>query len=189
MGTENEVDADKELKNKEKKFKKIITGPSSPLRRKTSMGHLYDKGAGPGSGSGTAKGVDGQDRALDTPHLSGARSLHGSATCLVHDLEMGGEQRIKSTREYNMNKKIELTHNPSSDISGTIVKIVVANGKEEEDERRKPPPEIPTESGCQRVPLPDVHPREGSCDPKRRKLSRFVLDKSVLIIFRSSSIP
>lgn len=85
---------DKELKSKEKKFKKIITGPSSPLRRKTSIpGHLYqsDKGMPGGSAGGSGRGQGGEDRALDTPHLSGARSLHSSATCLVHDLEMGGE--------------------------------------------------------------------------------------------------
>lgn len=84
---------DKELKSKEKKFKKIITGPSSPLRRKTSIpGHLYqtDKGVGAIAGS-SGRSAGGEDRVLDTPHLSGARSLHSSTTCLVHDLEMGGE--------------------------------------------------------------------------------------------------
>ncbi|KAM7300742.1 protein unc-80 homolog [Ixodes scapularis] len=59
---------DKEGGKKDKKFKKIITGPSSPLRRKASLAHNLEK----------------LERALD-----GARSLHSSATCLVHDVEGG----------------------------------------------------------------------------------------------------
>lgn len=46
----------------------IITGPSSPLKRKASLAHNLEK----------------LEKALD-----GARSLHSSATCLVHDVEGG----------------------------------------------------------------------------------------------------
>ncbi|XP_077556955.1 unc80, NALCN channel complex subunit isoform X2 [Haemaphysalis longicornis] len=68
MGKQQE---DKEGGKKDKKFKKIITGPSSPLKRKASLAHNLEK----------------LEKALD-----GARSLHSSATCLVHDLEGGGPQ-------------------------------------------------------------------------------------------------
>lgn len=65
MGKQQE---DKEGGKKDKKFKKIITGPSSPLKRKASLAHNLEK----------------LEKALD-----GARSLHSSATCLVHDVEGG----------------------------------------------------------------------------------------------------
>ncbi|KAK8772477.1 hypothetical protein V5799_024279 [Amblyomma americanum] len=52
----------------------IITGPSSPLKRKASLAHNLEK----------------LEKALD-----GARSLHSSATCLVHDVEGGLPQETK----------------------------------------------------------------------------------------------
>lgn len=67
MGKQQE---DKEGGKKDKKFKKIITGPSSPLKRKASIAHNLEK----------------LEKALDA---GGARSLHSSATCLVHDVEGG----------------------------------------------------------------------------------------------------
>ncbi|KAG8197196.1 hypothetical protein JTE90_011351 [Oedothorax gibbosus] len=60
-----------ELK-KEKKIKKIITAPSSPLRRKASMAH-----------------ADKLERPSDVPHLAAFRSLHSSTTFLAHDIEAG----------------------------------------------------------------------------------------------------
>ncbi|XP_064455968.1 protein unc-80 homolog isoform X2 [Ornithodoros turicata] len=81
MGKQQE---DKEGGKKDKKFKKIITGPSSPLKRKASIAHNLEK----------------LEKALDAPYGgigSGARSLHSSATCLAHDMEGGlvaGEAKL-----------------------------------------------------------------------------------------------
>ncbi|GIY67759.1 hypothetical protein CDAR_36052 [Caerostris darwini] len=63
---------DKSDLKKEKKIKKIITAPSSPLRRKASMAH-----------------IDKLERPSDVPHLAAFRSLHSSTTFLAHDIESG----------------------------------------------------------------------------------------------------
>ncbi|XP_042902932.1 protein unc-80 homolog [Parasteatoda tepidariorum] len=71
------VDAEKQEEDKgelkkEKKIKKIITAPSSPLRRKASVAH-----------------IDKLERPSDVPHLAAFRSLHSSTTFLAHDIEAG----------------------------------------------------------------------------------------------------
>ncbi|OQR76167.1 protein unc-80-like, partial [Tropilaelaps mercedesae] len=137
IGAEGEQNVDdKELKSKEKKFKKIITGPSSPLRRKTSIpGHLYqaDKGMGGGGGGGgggsaggSGRGAGGEDRALDTPHLSGARSLHSSANCLAHDLEMGAEPSSKQSSQFERKKKDEEENPLLKYIKNQVVNVFLA---------------------------------------------------------------
>ncbi|KFM72572.1 Protein unc-80-like protein, partial [Stegodyphus mimosarum] len=71
IDTEKHEEEKGELK-KEKKIKKIITAPSSPLRRKASVAHM-----------------DKLERPSDVPHLAAFRSLHSSTTFLAHDIESG----------------------------------------------------------------------------------------------------
>ncbi|XP_022249198.1 protein unc-80 homolog isoform X2 [Limulus polyphemus] len=113
---------DKEDSKKEKKLKKIITAPSSPLRRKASVAHNLDK----------------IEKAVDAPHLGALRSLHSSITCLAHDVEAGGtadkgEQKLgpyvkKEPKEelpivkYLKNQVMTLFHSPLSTlVKGTVV--------------------------------------------------------------------
>ncbi|XP_055936881.1 protein unc-80 homolog isoform X2 [Argiope bruennichi] len=71
LDAEKQEEDKSELK-KEKKIKKIITAPSSPLRRKASVAH-----------------IDKLERPSDVPHLAAFRSLHSSTTFLAHDIESG----------------------------------------------------------------------------------------------------
>ncbi|XP_054724860.1 protein unc-80 homolog [Uloborus diversus] len=78
---------------KEKKIKKIITAPSSPLRRKASVAH-----------------IDKLERPSDVPHLSVFKSLHSSTTFLAHDIESGvhikdPEPKIRSIAEMKEKNK------------------------------------------------------------------------------------
>ncbi|XP_023210931.1 protein unc-80 homolog [Centruroides sculpturatus] len=87
--------SDKEEIKKEKKLKKIITAPSSPLKRKASIPHNLDK----------------LEHAMDIPYLP-SRSLHSSTTHLAHDIEAclyadKGTQQKVDTSSKKKQEKIE----------------------------------------------------------------------------------